>query len=775
MSFIFDLSLILLVAGLAQIVFAGNTHIPIFLRYLLAGAVVKEIVEPWLPLTSFEHLHTWSEIGIIFLLFSIGLEFSIKDFFHLGTTPIKVGLFETLGTQAIIMSLLQASPLRFSNTLAMALTFTISSTAIIAKSFNESEHKKRKFVTHALSILVFEDIAVIFILLILPALAASQNLSGWALLEKLLLIVSFIFVSVVLGLIALPRLEKILKHLKNEAMLIFTLGFALFFSSLSQLTGLSHGLGAFLAGSLLASLPKHKELVQLTSPIKNLFLAIFFVSTGMLFKWPKAHALLPALGLTLVVMLTKFFVVSFGLLLNREKLGTSIKTGLAMTAMGEFSILIANRVLELNLISETLFQVLILSIFLNIILYTFLLPRFTLISEKILAKIPKRLYELIDQYRSPSAAIHKGPLTFFSQYYLKNFLLHTLIILSVTLLSKKLLLLFGHTPWERRLIILISLIISLPFFWAMVFYRPKMKEDVAKNFMEKLPVYQNLIFLLRIGLALFIFLATGGYLLGSKDTVILLLASGVALWVLRKELAIIYSKIEKSFFDEAFQLSSRDVVEASALSQNISPQRPPSNINESWRKNSIWDAEMLELKLPDSSPWVGHSLGELAWGEKFGVLLAAISRHGKRILGPSRFERLFPGDILYLIGSEEDLNNFLDHFHKEAGSASNTDEVSPQDLSLESYDIPQGSPLINQSIRQSNLRNEGGSLVIGIERKGERVFIPDPNFPLKEGDRVWLAGDKAAIRQKIRLLEEDHQKSLQQSIDPYMEEHKEKP
>ncbi|MCX7675139.1 MAG: cation:proton antiporter, partial [Bdellovibrionaceae bacterium] len=242
MSFVLDLAIILFIAGVVNVFLSRRFQTPIFISYLLAGAVVGQVLNRYLPISQPEHLQTWSEIGIIFLLFSIGMEFSLKNFLALGTRPLKLGLMETTGTALILLSVFQVLPISASSTLAMAMTFTISSTAIIAKSLGEaSEHRGRKFVTNVISTLIFEDIAVIFILLLLPTVAASRGLSGWTLAEKLLLILSFIFISLLVGFVLLPRLEKVLKGLKTEGLVIFVLGFGLFYSSLSHGMGLSHG------------------------------------------------------------------------------------------------------------------------------------------------------------------------------------------------------------------------------------------------------------------------------------------------------------------------------------------------------------------------------------------------------------------------------------------------------------------------------------------------------------------------------------------------------
>jgi CPA2 family monovalent cation:H+ antiporter-2 len=776
MSFVLDLAIILFIAGVVNVFLSRRFQTPIFISYLLAGAVVGQVLNRYLPISQPEHLQTWSEIGIIFLLFSIGMEFSLKNFLALGTRPLKLGLMETTGTALILLSVFQVLPISASSTLAMAMTFTISSTAIIAKSLSESsEHRGRKFVTNVISTLIFEDIAVIFILLLLPTVAASRGLSGWTLAEKILLILSFIFISLLVGFVLLPRLEKVLKGLKTEGLVIFVLGFGLFYSSLSHSMGLSHGLGAFLAGSLLASLPRHGELVKWIEPIKSLFLAIFFVSTGMLFEWPSMQALLPAFGLAALVMLAKFLTVTGASLLNKERLGTSVKSGLAMMAMGEFSLLIAQLSLQLNLISEEVFQVLILSIFFNVLIYTFVFKRLTPLTQTLMKWVPASLFDIFDRYRAPTAAVHQGPWTFFSRFYLKHFAFHTIAVLVLTFLNKKALAVWGQSPWQKRSIVILGLMLSLPFFWALIFYRPKISKSAAKEFKDLFPIYQNLVFFLRIFLSVLLFIATGGYLLGTKDSLVLLLASSIVMLLMRKELGRIHLRMERAFFQEwmsfgdlegATGQDAETMVDSNPITSG--PSTPSGTLAHNIRsrlKGQDWDAELTEATVSPWSPVIGKTLEELGFREKYNVLIAAIDREGKRILGPSRKDVIYPGDRLFLIGAEDDICKLLPLVQADTEDKTERQPLELSQFCLESYDIPHHSSLVGTRIRDSQLRNEGGSLIIGIEREGQRILNPDSNMILHEGDRLWLAGERETVQNKMLDLERDHTSSSLQSED----------
>jgi monovalent cation:H+ antiporter-2, CPA2 family len=257
MIFIQDLAILLAVAAGVNILL-GRFRLPIFIGYLFAGVLVSSGMGFFNPLSSSDNLKLWSEIGIIFLLFTIGLEFSIRDFFKLGASPVKTGLFETLGSFLLLLLVLKSWDLSWNSSLSLAACFTISSTAIIMKTFQEYNLKGVRFVKHVFGILVFEDIMIILMLLLLPTLAVSQLFSGSLLVEKIFLILSFLFFSVFIGFLILPRLNPLFKKLTSEGLLIFSTGLALIMASASHGAGLSFGIGAFITGSLLAQLPKRE-------------------------------------------------------------------------------------------------------------------------------------------------------------------------------------------------------------------------------------------------------------------------------------------------------------------------------------------------------------------------------------------------------------------------------------------------------------------------------------------------------------------------------------
>jgi len=737
MTFLQDLAILLAVAACVNIIL-GRFRLPIFIGYLTAGIIASTGIGFFSPLTSTDNLKLWSEIGVIFLLFTIGLEFSVSDFFRLGSTPIKTGLFETLGSFVLISLILKSFGVTWSTGFALAACFTISSTAIIMKSFQEYNLKGARFVKHVFSILVFEDIAVILMLLLLPTFAVSRLFSGNILVEKFLLILSFLFFSIVLGFLILPRLGHILKRLNSEGLLIFSAGLALITATASHSAGLNYGIGAFIAGSLLAQLPKRETFLHTIEPIRNLFMAIFFVATGMLLKLEGFnYAILPALLLSSVVILIKFITVTLGSLLTRENLKNSVRSGLTMTSMGEFSLLTAQLSLSLSLLSPKHFQIVVISVFLNILFFTFAFRKYDAISNAIINFIPPSLQTALESYRQPSSSAHLSSWFLFKRFYLTSFLSNSMIISIIAFVAYKALQVITVTPIYKTFVIALSLLGTLPFFWGLIFYQPSSTNPDWSQSLDRLKRYQGVLFLFRLLSASTLFLFVGTLLIGWSSSLILFVAALAVLNLMRTEIGNTHRLVSKIFL--------------SNLSPSLDESTPGETPVATLIKKTIWEAQVSELVVSPTSELTGKTLFEAQIREKFSVLVTAIDRGGRRIYGPARDERIYPGDRLFTVGAEEDILK-LRPLVEMSDQNLNADDLYDS-FALESFDIPEASVLIGQTIRESFLRNQGGSLIIGIERDGSRILNPDSQMALAGGDRLWIAGEQSELFKKIKSLD----------------------
>jgi len=278
--------------------------------------------------------------------------------------------------------------------------------------------------------------------------------------------------------------------------------------------------------------------------------------------------------------------------------------------------------------------------------------------------------------------------------------------------------------------------VTLPFLWGLVFFQPSKNNSDFIRYADRLKRYQGVFLLFRTLMAAVLFLIVGNLLIGWISSLILFVIVLTVLHIMKQEIGYAH-KILSRLFSKNLMLNEHQTNYPNQLSETI--------------KKTIWEAHVSELIVSPNSSLVGMSLMDAQIREKYNVLITAIDRGGKRIYGPARFERFYPGDRLFAIGSEEDILRFKAII-----------EVSDQDLTstdlydtfaLESFDIPENSLFLGQSIRESPLRNEGGSLIIAIERGNSRILYPSGDLMLLAGDRVWLAGDQGELNKKLKILE----------------------
>lgn len=331
MSLISDLALILIVAAFVTIIFKKLNQ-PLVLGYIVAGFIVSPHMPYTMSVIDKANIHTWADIGVIFLLFSLGLEFSIKKILKMGASPIISSMIITFS-----MTFLGFVVGRFFGWEQMDCMFlggmiAISSTTIIYKAFTDMGLTQTKFAINVMSVIILEDILAVVMMVMLSTIAAGNSLSGSQILGSLIKIVFFLVLWFVIGLFAIPLiLRSVRKYLNNETLLIVALGLCCLMAVLSTEVGFSAAFGAFVMGSILSETVEAERIEHLVEPVKNLFGAIFFVSVGMLVD-PVilVKYAVPILLLTLTVLLGKIIFGTLGYFLSGQPLKTSMRCSFSM-------------------------------------------------------------------------------------------------------------------------------------------------------------------------------------------------------------------------------------------------------------------------------------------------------------------------------------------------------------------------------------------------------------------------------------------------------------
>ncbi|MDL2282352.1 cation:proton antiporter [Parabacteroides sp. OttesenSCG-928-G06] len=359
-DFIGDLALILITAGIATILFKWLKQ-PVVLGYIVAGFIAGPHIT-WLPtVTDMGNVEIWSEIGVIFLLFALGLDFSFKKLIDVGGTAsiatlINMGSMILIGY--IVGQLLNWSQM---DSIFLGGMLSMSSTTIIIKAFNDMGLQKQKFAGIVFGMLIVEDLAAILMMVLLSTVAVSHTIEGMELLNSLLRLMFFILVWFIVGIYLVPTLlKKLTKYLNDETLLIVAVGLCLGMVLFASKVGFSAALGAFIMGSILAETVKVKTIEHLIEPVKTLFGAIFFVSVGMMLD-PDViveYALL-ILILTFVVLIGRIIFATLGVLASGEGLKVALQAGFSLAQIGEFSFIIATLGNSLGVISNTLYPIIV--------------------------------------------------------------------------------------------------------------------------------------------------------------------------------------------------------------------------------------------------------------------------------------------------------------------------------------------------------------------------------------------------------------------------------
>lgn len=732
-----DLGLILAAGGVTTLLFKKIKQ-PLVLGYIIAGIIVGPYLNITPTVTDTKSITTWAEIGVIFLLFSLGLEFSFKKLAKVGGSAGVTAVVDVFGMFALGYCTAMLLNWPTMDRFFLGGIMSISSTTIIMRAFDELGVKHKKFASLVFGVLIVEDLFAILMLVLFSTLAASAQFEGGEVLMSVLRLGFFLTLWFLAGIFIIPSFLKATKKLMNdETMLIVSLALCLSMVLLAVKVGFSPALGAFIMGSILAETTQAERIEHLITSVKNLFAAIFFVSVGMMID-PKIliDQIVPVAVISASVILGKFIFAGSGALLSGQPLKTAIQSGLSLTQIGEFSFIIATLGLSLKATSETLYPITIAVSALT----TFTTPYMIKLAEpahhffnKIL---PQRWINAIDRYSTSAAGITTMPdWKVLLRAYTTNTIIHGVIITAIVLLASRYLHPFitaNITNGTRGILLnaVVSLIIMSPFLWALSIKRIE-KTAYSHLWLNKRYTRGPLIAIEIFRVALGTFFV--GFLMHQFfDTWV---AAGIALALIilvmiifSRKLQSFYERMENRFF---YNLNAR---EAAKKQPEILP----------------WDTHLLELTVAPESKLVGQTLVDLAVREKYGINIAMIERGKIMIPTPKANERLYPNDKVLVIGTDDQLASVKHLFEGELIEIDEDETFPKQDMALQKIVINSKSPVFGQSIRESGIREKTQGLVVGIERNGQRILNPDSNLTFENEDIVWIVGNNKRIPELLK-------------------------
>lgn len=721
-----DLGLILITAGIAVVIFRKLKQ-PLVLGYLIAGFLAGNHFDFFPSVKDIKSVEVWAEIGIIFLLFSLGLEFSFKKLMKVGGTASI-----TAGIQILTMCLVGYSVGQWMgwptmDSIFLGVILSISSTTIILKSFDELGVKTQKFAGIVIGSLIVQDILAILMMVLLSTVAVSNQFSGGALLMSVLKLVFFLVLWFLGGIFIIPTVLKKTKHLlTDEMLLIISLALCLMMVILAANAGFSPALGAFIMGSIIAETTQAEHIEHLIKPVKDFFGAVFFVSVGMLIN-PDVlydHAV-PVIILSAVTIFGQSISSTFGTLLSGQPLKESIRTGMSLSQIGEFSFIIATLGVTLKVTNTFLYPIVVAVSAVTVFTTPFMIKYSLPFSEYVSRKLPRKWTKRIERYSASTQAIKTVSLW---QKVINAFLIQVValvvIIFGIILISSRYLLpLVEDYHLGNSIGALITLSIIAPFLWALAFRRVATAEveQLMQDRKSRGPL--TMLFFIRILLTIFFIGLLLNIFFSPQVALIALIIAVILYLIFQRKLHIQYHKIENHFLSN---LHGREIDKAKRSRSDLTP----------------WDGHMAVFDIADESNIAGKTLKSLQLRELLGVNIVFIKRGEITIHIPQANERIFPGDEVCVIGTDEQVQEFkkyLDQHEMEVFPIVKEPDIVLRQIELKNHVFH------GKTIKESNLREKTKGLVVGIEKRGNRILNPESYVILEKDDILWIVGDRKLL------------------------------
>ena len=739
-----DLALILIAAGLFTIISKALKQ-PLILGYIVAGFIVG----PHLGLfgiTSAESVEQWSEIGIIFLLFALGLEFSFKKLLKVGSSAlitagcVCAGMFVTGNVVGHALGWSSMEGIFLGGLMSM------SSTTIIIKAFTDLGLKNKTYATLVFGTLVVEDLIAVVLMVLLTTIATANQFAGGEMLMGLAKLLFFLILWFLVGIYVIPSfLRWARKYLNDEILLLVAIGLCFGMVSLASYAGFSSALGAFVMGSILAETIEGEHISKLVVNIKDLFGAIFFVSVGMMVDPAVIGAhWLPILILTLVTIVGMTVFGSMGALVSGRGLNTAVHTGFSLAQLGEFSFIIAGLGVSLGVMRDFIYPVIIAVSVITTFTTPYMIKAATPVCNLLYKKLPVKLLAKLDPSPDSGRASVEEQSAWKSllRSYFLRVLLYSVILLAIFLGSKlyldKLLvrLLPDASEALRNGVSLgVTLVVMAPFLYGMAVNGHDIKRTAVQLLKEKDSNKWPILFLvfLRIFVAIaFVIAAILLHYRISYWAFPLIVLAGVAFFILARRSVHQFNGLEERFITNLHQ------------KEEYERMRTPiaSGVRSKMKGHDVAAESVI---VSPNSEYAGKQLKDIPFRQKYGINIAKVIRGSKRILVPSPEEYIYPYDELLAIGTHGEVQHFVEEMNLESEQ---TVSYETDDFVLDAFELQKGCYLDGKVLKDTNMRQHG-CMVVGVERGGQSLMSPKPDFRFAAGDFVWLAGERVECEKMV--------------------------
>lgn len=757
-----DLALILIVAGIVTIVFKRLKQ-PLVLGYIVAGFLAGPHM-PYMPTVhETESIEVWSQIGVIFLMFTLGLEFSFKKIVKMGMKPIVAALLVMtfmIGVGSAVGNLFGWSD---SDCLFLGGMLAMSSTTIIYKAFDDLGLRTKRFAAEVLSVLILEDMLGILLMVILSASAASAKFEGGELVGSLVSLGFFLILWFVVGVYVIPQfLSRTRRLMSGETLMIVAIGLCFVMVVLADKAGYSSAFGAFMMGSILAETLEAERIEHLVSPVKDLFGAVFFVSVGMLVD-PQVLVdyWLPILVITVAILLGQSVFGTSAFVLAGHPLKTALRCGFSLAQIGEFAFILAALGLSLGVTSHFLYPVVvavsIVTTFLTPYMIKAAVPAYAIMEKHLPALILKRIAR--DGSESSGAAsgadaataAERGPWSSYLRAVVIQTAAYLVLTISTTTLCRGFLLSLCRRIFEPGGVDRSSLlhwvsngicgVVTIAIL--SLFLRPivmRKNHSNAAHAIQRKSALSRVAFwatvVVRYLIAVEYLYAVIDYLCPLRFYWNYLIAAVAMLLIARSRTVKYYSiRMERIFMHN---LSRRDQM------ARDDARRGPAYA----RRLQAHDVHMERVTVPARSLWAGKSLMELDFTNTDGVMVASILRRETTAEGsffrqntPSALTAIYPGDILEVIGDDASIEAFTARAASEVTAPTDTGSAD-RALHLQRFVIKTDGPLTGKTLAESGISHDYHCMVVGFEDADGHIETAQAQQVIARHSILWLVGEK---------------------------------
>ena len=735
-----DLALILMVAGLVTLLFKKLRQ-PLVLGYIVAGFMVSPHMPYLMSVVDKADIQTWADIGVMFLLFSLGLDFSFKKILKMGMAPVIAALTIIFCMMALGTGVGTLFGWSRMNCLFLAGMLAMSSTTIIYKALDDLGLRQQRFAGLVMSVLILEDVLAIVMMVMLSTIARGANPDGSMMIESVGKIVFFLVLWFVVGIFLIPPfLRKTRRLMNDETLVVVALGLCCAMAVLSTTVGFSSAFGAFVMGSILAETIEADKITTVVEPVKNLFGAIFFVSVGMLVD-PAilVSYAVPILVLVLTILVGQAIFGTMGFMLSGQPLKTAMRCGFSMAQIGEFAFIIASLGLSLRVISDFLYPVVVAVSVITTFLTPYMMKAAIPCYEIMERRLPRKWIRRLDHM----GAIHHTTQTENNHWRaLLKAMAWNVVIYSILSAAVVAIMLSIFLPFMRRLLpgwelhwwangitgILTVAMIS-PFLRSMIMKKNHSEEFKAlwtESRLNRLPLIFTVLVRVAIGAGFIFYICN--YLSRFQNALIITIALVVVLLMaLSRRLKHRSIRLERLFVQN---LRSRDIA------AQVSGKRRPLFEGHLLDR----DIHISEFIVPVDSLWAGKTLAQLKLGNRFGVHVSSILRGSHRINIPDGNMMLFVGDKLQAIGNDEQLN--IMNAAMQAELLPEDADIEHREMKLQKLVITADSPLVGKTLKESNVRQRYNFMVVGVEEGQKNLTMINPNRRFEVGDIVWVVGEE---------------------------------